>query len=217
MKKITTLLAASALAITTFAYAQEGGYIIHNQESDKNVSLENVIGSPYYNAEFSPAIIGDSQTESLVRYNAFLDVVEVSENNSVHELPKTKENSIIKLKKSSETLTLVQYSGEYDGYYILLADGKNQLLKKIKIRLFTEKSTITPDSQTKPGQTKYDRQKPAYFIKTETQIINIPKNAKDLAFYFPEHKDDLNNFIKTNKIKLNKEEDLIKLVQFLNQ
>jgi len=198
-------------------YSQQGGYIIHNEKSKDKAALENVEGNPYYNSKFLPATIGDAGTVNQVRYNAFLDVVEVSNDKVIYELPKVKENGIIKFKDPPETLFLIEYSGDYDGYYFLIEDGKNKLIKKIRMNLITEKQTVDPQHQIKEGKVRYNKLKPAYFIRTEKQVINIPKNAKDLIFYFPDNKDKLIDFIKSNKIKLNKEEDLIKLVHFLNQ
>ncbi len=58
---------------------------------------------------------------------------------------------------------------------------------------------------------------PFYYIKTEKGFIKEPKGPKDVISQIPEKADQLTSFFKSNKIRFNKEEDLIKLTNFLNQ
>ena len=60
-------------------------------------------------------------------------------------------------------------------------------------------------------------QKPIYFIQFENSFIKIPKSGKELAAEMPHKAKEIKEFIDENKIKLNREEDLVKLGNFLNQ
>ena len=114
-----------------------------------------------------------------------------------------------------EKLVLVNTRDEYAVYFFELASGKNRLLKKITTKFHD--AVPAPNSLISGTPTRFETLKPLYFIKTEDALIKIPKNTKDLAISFPDRKSELNDFIKTNKIKLNNEADLIKLTQFLNK
>lgn len=64
---------------------------------------------------------------------------------------------------------------------------------------------------------KFTKQDPIYYIKTKQQSIKIPKNIKDLPSLFPDKKNELEDFIKSNKVKIKDEASLISLVNFLNK
>ncbi|MPS74330.1 MAG: hypothetical protein E2590_14440 [Chryseobacterium sp.] len=180
---------------------------------DYEKSGHDIIGHPYSNLNFLPATIGDSQDSLPIRYDAYIDQVETLIDDKVYELPKSEKFSTLKFKGSSITII---YLKEDNGYFFQLVDGKNQLLKKEKIKVQVVKSSIEPNSTIKDGYSKFERVNPTYFIKTEKNLIKIPKNEKELINYFPEQKSEIENFIKTNKIKIKQEESMIKLVKFLN-
>ncbi|HAI80396.1 MAG TPA: hypothetical protein DCL65_05110, partial [Chryseobacterium sp.] len=104
-----------------------------------------------------------------------------------------------------------------NGYYFRIVDGKNQLLKKEKIKLKEIKSSIEPNSLIKEGYIKFEKQNPLYFIKADEKLLQVPKNAKDFVSIYPDRREELERFIKENNIKIKQEESLIKLVQFMNR
>lgn len=183
-----------------------------NKDYDK--SGHDVIGNPYSNLNFLPATIEDSQDSIPIRYDAYIDQVEVLIDDKVYELPKSEKFSTLKFKGSDITLVYLKEDG---GYFFRLVDGKNQLVKKEKVKIQVIKSSIEPNSMIKDGYSKFERINPIYFIKTQEKLIKIPKNEKELIEYFPEQKIEMENFIKSNKIKIRQEESLIKLVNFLNK
>ena len=116
---------------------------------------------------------------------------------------------------TGEKLVLINTNDELSGYFFELADGKNKLLKKVSTKF---KKEIPAPNTLIPGiPAKFEKQSPNYYIKTNQNLIKVPKNSKELLSHFPENKTDLEKFIKTNKINIKQEIDLIKLVNFLNQ
>lgn len=184
-----------------------------------NTNLEklgkNVIGTPYLNTNFISATIGDSQEVIPIRYDAYLDKLEVLVDDKVYEVPKIDRLSSFNFKSVGATII---YLKDDNGYYFRIVNGKNQLLKKEKIKLETFNSSIEPNSMIREGYSKFEKLKPTYFIKTDDNLIKLTKKSDDLINALPaDRKESVKDFIKTNKIKLVEESDLIKLVNFLNK
>lgn len=93
--------------------------------------------------------------------------------------------------------------------------GKTRLLKKLKTEFRPEVPAVNTFTSTIPP--KFENVKPVYYFETNNQFIKVPKNTDDLINQFTEHKSEIAAFIKSNKLKINKEEDLIRLTQFLNK
>jgi signal peptidase I len=187
---------------------------------ERKLTYADIEGSPYYNADFLPARFGNSSVVLPIRYDSFKGTIEISKNGDVYEVPNeniVKDSPLSKFtfEKSHEILILVDTHDDLSGYFFELVAGKNQLLKKIIVEFKPE--VPAPNHLISGIPARFEKQTPNYFIKTDKDFIKIPKNGEDfLSRYFPENKDEINDFIKKNKIKLRKEADLIKLVNFLN-
>ncbi|MDR2206443.1 MAG: hypothetical protein LBE36_09875 [Flavobacteriaceae bacterium] len=186
---------------------------VNNGET--TLKYSDIEGTPYYNPKFLPARLGDISTVIPIRYNSFTDGIEILSGADVYELPKEDSYPKFTFEGSRETLVFVNTYNEFTGYFFELASGKNRLLKKVTTKF---KPEIPASNHLIPAiPAKFEKQTPIYFIKTEKDVIKIPKNIKELLNFFPENKDDINSFVKSNKIKLNQEVDLVKLVNFLNR
>lgn len=182
----------------------------------EKIKYSEINGIPYYSAGFVRAKVGDTPSYVPIRYNTFLDAIEImGDNSTVYEIPREESYPKFTFEGTKEKLILVNSGGEYAGYFFEITDGKNKLLKKITTKYFD--AVPAPNTMIAGSPARFETLKPIYFIKTETGLVKIPKNAKDLAVSFPEQKDAVNEFLKTNKIKMNSEPDLIKLTQFLNK
>ncbi|MDR2206293.1 MAG: hypothetical protein LBE36_09100 [Flavobacteriaceae bacterium] len=191
-----------------------------NAGEETTLTYSDLEGSPYYNTDFLPAKLGNTSYVVPIRYNVFADKIELLNGDDVYEAPKEigiigdNEWSKFTFEDSHETLVLINTYDEFTGYFFQLVSGKNRLLKKLTVKF---KPPIPPPNHLIPGiPPKFENQPLIYFIKTEKDIIRIPKNTKELLNFFPENKDEIKDFIKKNNIKLNRETDLIKLVFFLN-
>ena len=187
-------------------------------DGPKKLKYSDIQGTPYYYANFVEAKTGDASVMIPIRYNPFLDTLEILDNSTgnVYELPKDSTYPKFTFEKTNEKLVLVNTNNEYSGYFFELVGGKNRLLRK-NITKF-KKEIPAPNSLLPSTPAKFEKQKPIYFIKTDDNIIKITKKADDLLNALPADKKDVTkDFIKTNKIKLTEELDLIKLVTFLNK
>ena len=181
------------------------------------------VGTPYLNEEFFPAKISiDEKKVFSARYNAYNDEFEIKiADNNIQNLNKAIDNITIKMLKSNETFGALNYmdskTGLNRGYFIFLTpDNENARLYGRKTKKFIE---------AKPAQTGYDIDKPAEFKDAkETFFIaigdgyaqEVPKKKKEISKIWPEKSKEINSFVKSNKIKTSKEEDLIKLVNYIN-
>lgn len=184
--------------------------VIGSKKSDK-LTYDEIEGSAYFDKQFSMASVSTSYEDVLVRYNIYKDEVEFKKNEEIMVLPKTDTFSKIVFKNSKNVLVLLDSTG----YYFEIVKGKYALYKKLKTKFIDFVPAPTPYQTDQPA--KFRNMEPAYYIKTNDRLIGNFKSTKDLASQLPDKKDALNSFLKSNKIKVDKEEDLIKLVNFLNQ
>ncbi len=196
----------------------DGGlfYAKINSANGKTLEYSEIKGSPYTNPEFFSAKIAENYEKVNVRYNSYSDQVEYEKEDKVYTLPKETTFSKIEISSSpKQVLVMLNTNDEFSGYFYEIIDNKIGLYKKVKTK-FTD---------TVPAANSYSSEKPAsfktldpiYYIKTEKGFIKSPKNQKEILAQFPSKKDVLNRFFKENRVKFNNEEDLKKLVNFLNQ
>lgn len=188
---------------------------INSLNSNRALNYDEIQGSPYPNTSFILAKFNNNYEMAPARYNSYTDEIEYQKNNQTFTLPKTDVFSKIILISSKDVLVRLDTKDDLAGYFYELINGKYSLYKKIKTEFI----------DSIPTKSSYDSEKPAefktlpaiYYIKTDNGIIKKNKNLKDILEFFPEKKESIEAFYKSNKLKLNKEENLIKLVNFLNQ
>lgn len=194
-------------------------YMDKLSSDSKKMKYEDIQGSPYYHLEFLPARFGNTSSSHSIRYNIYTDTVEMMIDSVIDEIPKTnivKESPLSKFtfEKSNETLILIDSHDERSGYFFLLANGKNQLLKKIKLEF---KSEIPAPSHLIPRiPPRFEKPAITYFIKNQSGLIEIPKKESEFLVYFPQNIEQIKSFIKKHRLKFSHEKDLIKLVNYIN-
>lgn len=224
MKK--TIFAIALITFTSLAFAQQvrqtnqmfgdnATFSGIKSSTGRVLTYDDISGTPYPNKNFATAKIGTSDQRILVRYNSYNDEVEFKKDDQILSLLKTPEYSRVEIISPKQTLVLLETNDDLSGYFFEITSGKNSLYKKIKTKFIDAVPAATSYSTDKPAFFKTSD--PVYYIKTENNFIKKPKNQKEIIEALPNLKNQINAFIKENKIKLNKEEDLIKLVNFLNQ
>lgn len=225
MKKI---LAPIFLAIFISLNAQNASFLSKGNMLDgglfyakinsngKTLEYNEIKGSPYVNSEFFSAKIAENYEKVDVRYNSYSDQVEYERDEQVYILPKESAFSKIEISSSpQQVLVMLNTNDEFSGYFYEIVDNKIGLYKKIKTKFIDAVPAANSYSSDKPASFK--TLDPIYYIKTENGFIKSPKNQKDITAQFSDKKDVLTKFFKENKIRFNNEEDLKKLVNFLNQ
>jgi len=224
MKKI--FITAAVLFMSISVYSQSisqslfevnrfNKFIDEVNNGQKKLKYSDIQGSPYYHKNFEPAKLADNPEIINIRYNTLLDSVEFLNGTDVYELPRSNSFPKFTLLTTNEKLVFLNTGTDYAGYFFELVSGKNRLLKKVRVKFDPE--IPAPNTMISGTPARFAPIDPVYFIQTGNQDIQVPKKTEELLVYFTDNKDAVANFIKSNKIKLMKEADLIKLVQFLNQ
>ncbi len=178
--------------------------------SGKVLNYSDIQGTPYMHTDYKKAIVGDFTNVIPARYNAYTDEVEVKLNEKVQSLPKEKAYSHIRFSETNEKLIYI-VDEDQKGYYYILSEGNVSLLRRNVIKFIDEQPAQSSYATTQPA--KFQHLKPIYFLYKDFKLIPVKKES-DLLKSFPNK--DIKTILKENKIKLDKEEDLIKLAQILS-
>ena len=218
-------LVTIALLFTIFAFGQ--GW---DRSSSNNIGVRmpdkfytkdtELIGSPYINKVFMVARVGNIKGTALMRYNAYNDEMEfINDSNDTLVLLKNKTYENIVFAGRETKYLLVDYTNKdgqsVNGYLINLVDKNGySLYKKQRMNYSPERPAKNTYEKTMSANFSLDKDV-FYFKHNEDAIIEFPSNRKGLIKLYPEKKEAIETFIKENKISFGKEEDLIKLVNFL--
>jgi hypothetical protein len=190
-------------------------------EESVNVTLteKNIGGSPYLEDEFKKGTIYTTTKMKfenvLLRYNIYNDHLEFE----------TPDKKVLALDKP-ETVELADF-GEYKMTYLTYEKGNKQnqaffkIIEQGKASLYAK-----PDVQfqkevesdgIKPAKPAEFISKPdVYFIKIGSNAAKKIGNKKDVLAAMEDHSKEILAYIKQNKVKFNKSEQLQKLVQYYN-
>ncbi len=214
----TVQLQAQDLINTQTLVESNFGQIYAFDRSDKTIQ-----GTPYLLDDFSPArVSADSDKIYNLRYNAVTDQMEVqSEKNTIQAINKNIDGVTITFLKDDKTYESINYINDKGlaerGYFIHLSSTSakiNLLIKEAK-KFIERKPAKSSYQVTKPAQFK--RLDDIYYIIIKNKTAQLlPSKKKDLLRLFPEHSKAIEAFIKSNKIKTSKQDDLITLVNYIN-
>ncbi|HCN49220.1 MAG TPA: hypothetical protein DIT10_09010 [Chryseobacterium sp.] len=187
---------------------------VKSENSGRSLKYDEVAGSPYYSAEFHSAKVAENFDKVPVRYNSYKDEIEFQKEGKPWVLPKEEQYSRIEVSSPKNTLVLLQTNDELSGYFFEITSGQNKLYKKVKTKF--NDAVPAANSYATDKAAFFKTLDPVYYIKTEKGFIKKPKKLKDILELYPAKKESFETFVKSNNIKFNKEEDLIKLVNFMN-
>lgn len=202
----------------SFGNIDEGGAVSFVSKP-REISTSNVAGSPYLNEEFQfgkVLIREESKLEGKLRYNAFNSEIELQKND--YEFSAILKRTYISAKIGDQFYKIYAYldanSNQRTAYFINKNEGEIKLLFKPEVKL----------KSARPASTNYDRDVPPTFIDISSYYIVIGDNpAKKIRLKKRDILDELVNvqgvkeFIQKESLKLNKEKDVIKLLNYLNK
>lgn len=224
MKQLTILVLLALISVNTYSQATlyVGENFMNNYRNvvintSKNISGENITGTPFTTDVFVLGKVIGYKNNYLLRYDAFNDQM----------LAKRKDDRVVIVNK--ETITEVTFNdgtkyvvfdytfdgAKKNGYLeVLLSNSVISLFKKEVINFRPAQKPATGYDQPKPPAFKKARDR--YLISNKNGEINSFIKKKDFLNFFPDKKTDIEKFIKSNKIKLTKEKDLISLIKYVN-
>lgn len=195
-----------------------------NQTLEKSMNGHSVDysvfkGSPFVNEQFVKGdILTTSNTKYVgipLRYNIYSDAIEFEgKNKSAFEF----EKSIIKSVTIDTTEYIYKPYGSNNNinrsFFEVLLRGKATLLKKYNVR-FEKEQPAKPFSDPVPAQ--FITSKPDFYVAFGESEARKIFALKDFIKIFPDKQSELQQYIKTNRLKLGNQEDLIKIIQYYNQ
>lgn len=187
-----------------------------DNNAEKPVLYEYVQGTSYLNDEFVDGQITldiGKTFEGPIRYDIYADQLEFK--NSANEIFIVQNPKAIRMVYLGGSKFNYFESGEYTGakgFYEIMVIGDYSLYKKYQVFLKNPEAA-QPGFQTSvaifiPRDSKY------YIMDPDGNFIEI-NNKKDLLVSGRDT-ETLEKFIKDNKIKIKKENDLIRFIEFLN-
>lgn len=214
-----------ALTLTTFlSFSQNVSIDVATERSlmSKNLSPEvKALGSPYVDKDYKPVKIPSFDNKMyLGRYNAYNGEMEI----------KIKQDVIIALDinaadyevvfiNDNKTYKSFNYTTDRGvtkkGFLVVVNAGENAtLLKAERIKYYEKVSANSSYQQDKPA--KFRKESDVYYIKIKDgAVIHFPNKKKDLLKAFPKYSKELKTFLKEQKVKLSKDEGLIKVADYL--
>lgn len=193
------------------------------QKSRKKIDLNNEIeGSQYFDETFyaSEILYKGSKYNKIVllRYNAYLDEVELQKNEDIILLNKVPSTVFIINKKKYSFKGFKNREGNVEnGYLIELYKNKDlTLYKQEKIKFREAKVARTSLTTTTPAKLVDFIN---YFVQIgENQIPVRLKNNKNalIKVLNPEFKTELKTYLKNNKFSLKHEKSIIDLCKYSN-
>lgn len=209
-----------------FSLANNGGFLpqdnavfnkVNSPNAGKNLSYSDIQGTPYYGKGYNVASFSGTNETAPARYNSYNDEIEFTKEDKTFILPKEDKFGVVNFTSPRYKMVRLNTNDELSGYFFESIEGdKYSLYKKIKTKFVD--AVIAANSYATDRPASFKTLDPIYYIKTaEGTYIKNPKNQKDLIQQMPDKKEVLTSFFKENKIKFDKEEDMKKLVTFLNQ
>jgi len=183
-----------------------------------------VIGDNYLDKKWNKANILLYQSETVIegypiKYEIKSDLVEIKTNAGIKILDIKKIKNIVWV----DSVTLIPHyfvnAGEFKregvpsrGLLEVLVDGTIPLVKKTE--LFVKKPTYNAALDVGTRDTKIYPKETTYYVK-EGEMIKV-KGKKDIPAAAADRANEVESFIKVNKLNVNKETDLIRVFEFLN-
>lgn len=213
------LLAFQGFSQVTFTNPDEAN-VISFQTKEINLSEYKTEGSPYFNEEFKPGRVlvgGNVKTTGRLRYNAYNSEIELEKNK--YEFSAILKRNYISAIIGDKKYELFRYidssvGSVKTGYFNPLNHGEVQLLYKPEIKLRRGKTPTTSyDRKVAPRFIDVS----AYYLKkgdAPAEKIYLRKKYLSKAL---DNSSDIKEYVKTNNLKLNQVEDILKVLAFYNK
>jgi hypothetical protein len=224
--KFKFILSTLFLVAVHSAYAQDmignllpqlDNGVLERNRLDKKKN-ENVTGTPFVIEKFIPAEIKNATGTMRVRYNTESDEVEISHEESTFVLPKKPEHDVVTIS-TGQVLQLLNYTDArnanvYGYLYNVYQGNKTTLYLKHRSVIIPAKQPQNSYEAATPA--RYSRTNDEYYFTYKENIVSFPDSKKELVALYPDKQKEIEEFLKTNKLKFKTEADLIKIATFLD-
>jgi len=180
--------------------------------------FDSYAGSVYTNKKYQNAsIIAEKKGtyDVPLRYNIFNDALEYAEGSKLYEIIKSPTTQV---RIDDDYFYFCTFKNEHgrrtNGYYVLVElNEQYRIYKKYDLKITEPKAM---DADTGSSQIGKLKKTTTYFLEENGTITKLPTKKSDLLAVFSDKKDELKKYIKKEKLKVKKPEDLVKLVSKYN-
>jgi len=193
-----------------------------NRAITVNPKERNYTGSAYENKEFvNGYVFKDGKilaSKIAMRYNAKREEIELKNSLTTpnEHARLLKRDPKIYVKMGNKTFIFLKANEQIQkpGYFVVLAEGENySLYKKITKKFIEGRESI--NSITRDTPPAFEEKQIFYLISnSDGSFIEFPKSRKGKLKTFTNHKKEVKEFVKSNKLNLNKDYALTKLVKY---
>ncbi|WP_156168940.1 hypothetical protein [Kordia jejudonensis] len=205
---------------TSQIYDKLRDFLNQKEKDPYEIDWDNVKGSPYLYEKYKVGtfFIGDkSYGQLMVRFNTYSDEIELlTEDGEETGALRKVENSRVEF--GNETLKLFKYNTEEgyeeEGYFLVLSEQENisLLLRKKCVFSPNEKALTANQADRAAKFTQYDRY---YIVKDGAKPVQVDPKKKAILKLFPAKKEEIKKYIKSENLKLKRQEDFAKLITYL--
>jgi len=222
MKKQNLFYVAAIAFTSAFATAQVNQTPVHSggQISVMKEKSQAATGSMFTNDKYMPAKVSNGDKVVLARYNAYADNFEISDPQAgTTSILRMESGITITFNSTGEAYTIQQYKTNKDevktGYLNIISEKPNVKIYK-RERVFLQPESFPASSYQTYKPAHYKKLDDEFYIKVKDQDAVYFSGKKELAKILPAKSKEILDFIKQNKLDLEKESDLQKLGVYLD-
>jgi len=179
--------------------------------------VEAAEGSPYYDETFRQATISETKNIFKVRYNAFLDEMEIMNGDDILFIAKQQQKQLISFVETN-TNYRVLWEKDADNqmslhYFVVLEDHPYMSLYRKD-----SKKYVPPRNIRKGHTAKFQNVRRRFYIEINNSgnAIPVPRNNRAFAALFSSKRATIENYMNQEALKVRKEQDLQKLIKYIN-
>jgi len=196
------------------------GFHVKVNGINSTVDLTKTSGSPYENDKFVFGKASDKLTNLsqayFLRYNVYNDEIEmkitVDDKKTLGLIKSLNNYAVFGNKEYHYEIYSDNNKNTNEGYFILLSKGKNSSLYLKKVKTFKDEQKAKDSFREKVSCSFKDSK--IYYIKKERILHPLSNKKKELLVQLSDKENELKKFIKTEKLNLKKEKDLITLFKY---
>ncbi|EZH74405.1 hypothetical protein ATO12_11590 [Aquimarina atlantica] len=188
--------------------------------STTRVSLyDDYDGSIYMKSRYKESSVIDEKSgtfDAKLKYNIYSDALEYSSQSKLYEVVKS---PTIHARIDGDYFYYCEFKNQRgsnrDGYYVLVElTDRYRIYKKFTLKIKDpEKKGPIISGPSEPGTL---RMITSYYLEESGVIMELPMNKKEMLAAFNDKENELKDYLKKERIRLRKEEDLIRLVARYN-
>ncbi|WP_294818412.1 hypothetical protein [uncultured Flavobacterium sp.] len=221
MKKFTLISALFMALSPLLLNAQINQTPIHTGGGQIMASEEKAMaatGSMYLNEKYVPAKISGNDRIIMVRYNAYSDYFEIVNDEGRPQALPRKAGVNVTLNTTGDVYALQSYRTEdgenANGYLNVISDNaKVKIYKRDKIYL--QPGKVSQNSYGTSKAPVYKKADDEFYVQVNNGDIIFVSGKKDIANLVPGKSKEVLDFIKKNKIDVEKETDLQQLSAYM--